>query len=51
MPAAYQQLSSAFKAINPELEEASRILGATRVGTLWKLLHRCFERASLLRGV
>lgn len=37
MPAAYQQLSSAFKAINPELEEASRILGATQLGTLQKI--------------
>ena len=34
MPAAYQQLSTAFKSLNPELEEASRILGATRVETL-----------------
>jgi iron(III) transport system permease protein len=30
LPAAYQQLQSAFRAVNPELEEASRILGATR---------------------
>ncbi len=34
LPAAYQQLQSAFRAVNPELEEASRILGATRLQAL-----------------
>jgi iron(III) transport system permease protein len=34
MPAAYQQLSTAFKTLNPELEEASRVLGATRTVTI-----------------
>ncbi len=34
MPAAYQQMQSAFKAIHPELEDASRILGATRLKAL-----------------
>jgi iron(III) transport system permease protein len=34
LPAAYQQLQSAFRVVNPDLEEASRILGATRMGTL-----------------
>ena len=34
MPAGYQQLSSAFKSIHVELEEAGRILGATRMRTL-----------------
>jgi iron(III) transport system permease protein len=34
LPAAYQQLQSAFRAIHPELEEASRILGATRLRSL-----------------
>jgi iron(III) transport system permease protein len=34
MPAGYQQMSSAFKSIHPELEEASRILGATRMRAL-----------------
>jgi iron(III) transport system permease protein len=34
MPAGYQQLSSAFKSIHVELEEAGRILGATRLTTL-----------------
>src|SRR3569832_364134 len=35
MPAGYQQMSAAFQGIHPELEEASRILGATRLRTLW----------------
>jgi iron(III) transport system permease protein len=34
LPSAYQQLSSAFHAVHPELEEASRILGATRLQAL-----------------
>ncbi len=34
LPAAYQQLQSALKAVHPELEEASRILGATRLQAL-----------------
>jgi len=34
MPAAYQQFSSAFKSVHVELEEASRILGATRMTAL-----------------
>lgn len=34
MPAGYQQLSSAFKSVHPELEEASRILGGSRMTTL-----------------
>ena len=34
MPAAYQQLGSAFHAVHPELEEAGRMLGATRLRTL-----------------
>src|SRR3954467_3583580 len=34
LPAAYQQLQSAFRAVNPELEDASRILGATRLQSL-----------------
>ena len=34
LPAAYQQLQSAFRAVNPELEDASRILGATRMQAL-----------------
>ena len=34
LPAAYQQLQSSFRALAPELEEASRILGASRLTTL-----------------
>jgi iron(III) transport system permease protein len=34
LPAAYQQLQSAFRAVHPDLEEASRILGATRLQAL-----------------
>lgn len=34
LPAAYQQLQSAFHAVHPELEEASRILGASRMRAL-----------------
>ena len=34
LPAAYQQLQSAFRTVNPDLEEASRILGATRLQAL-----------------
>jgi iron(III) transport system permease protein len=37
MPAAYQQLQSAFRVVHPDLEEASRILGATRLQTLWSI--------------
>ena len=34
MPAGYQQMSAAFHGIHPELEEASRVLGASRLKTL-----------------
>ncbi len=34
LPAAYQQLQASFRALSPELEEASRILGASRLETL-----------------
>ena len=34
LPAAYQQLQSALSGLHPELEEASRILGATRLKSL-----------------
>ena len=37
LPSAYQQLYSAFRVVNPDLEEASRILGATRLGTLARI--------------
>jgi iron(III) transport system permease protein len=34
LPAAFQQLRASFHAVSPELEEASRILGATRLRAL-----------------
>jgi iron(III) transport system permease protein len=34
LPSAYQQLQANFRTIHPELEEASRILGATRLQAL-----------------
>jgi iron(III) transport system permease protein len=34
LPAAYQQLNSAFRSLSPELEEASRVLGASRLRSL-----------------
>jgi len=37
MPSAYQQMQSAFLAVHPELEDASRILGATRLRALWQI--------------
>jgi iron(III) transport system permease protein len=37
MPSAYQQMQSAFLAVHPELEDAGRILGATRLRTLWQI--------------
>ncbi len=37
LPAAYQQLQSAFHAVHSELEEASRILGASRLRSLWDI--------------
>jgi iron(III) transport system permease protein len=37
MPAGYQQLSSAFRGIHPELEEAGRVLGASRLKALWQI--------------
>jgi iron(III) transport system permease protein len=37
LPSAYQQLQAAFLTIHPELEDASRILGATRLQSLRKI--------------
>jgi len=37
LPSAYQQLQSAFRSLNPDLEEASRILGANRMRTLARI--------------
>jgi ABC-type glycerol-3-phosphate transport system permease component len=33
----YQQLQAAFSGLHPELEEARRIFGATRFGSLWRI--------------
>jgi iron(III) transport system permease protein len=35
LPAAYQQLQSAFRTVHVDLEDAGRILGAGRLRTLW----------------
>ena len=45
LPAAYQQLQSSFRALAPELEEASRILGASRLETCAPSPPRCWARA------
>jgi iron(III) transport system permease protein len=37
LPSAYQQLQAAFATIHPELEDASRILGATRLQSLRRI--------------
>jgi iron(III) transport system permease protein len=37
LPSAYQQLHAAFATIHPELEDASRILGATRLQSLVRI--------------
>lgn len=37
LPAAYQQFQAAFRGLHPELEEASRIFGATRLRSLWQI--------------
>lgn len=37
LPSSYQQLQAAFRTIHPELEDASRILGATRLQSLWQI--------------
>jgi iron(III) transport system permease protein len=37
LPSAYQQMQSAFRSVHPDLEEASRILGATRLTTLGRI--------------
>jgi len=37
LPAGYQQLQSAIGSLHPELEEASRIFGATRLRSLWQI--------------
>ena len=37
LPAGYQQIQAAFRGLHPELEEASRILGASRLKSLWRI--------------
>jgi iron(III) transport system permease protein len=37
LPGGYQQMSAAFTGVHPELEEASRILGASRLRALWEI--------------
>lgn len=37
LPSGYQQVSASLKSIHPELEEASRILGASRLRSLWDI--------------
>jgi iron(III) transport system permease protein len=37
LPAGYQQMQAAFRGLHPELEEASRILGATRLQSLLRI--------------
>ncbi len=37
LPSAYQQLQAALRGVHPELEDASRILGATRLQTLGRI--------------
>jgi iron(III) transport system permease protein len=37
LPAGYQQVQAAFRGLHPELEEASRVFGATRLRSLWQI--------------
>src|SRR4051795_953282 len=37
LPAAYQQMQSAFRSVHTDLEDASRILGADRLRSLWDI--------------
>ncbi len=37
LPAAYQQLQSALRSVHTDLEDASRILGSSRLRTLWDI--------------
>jgi len=37
LPAGYQQMQAAFRGLHPELEEASRIFGASRLRSLWQI--------------
>lgn len=46
LPAAYQQFGSAFHSVHPELEEAGRMLGATRLRTLANIVAPLLASAS-----
>jgi iron(III) transport system permease protein len=37
LPVGYQQVASSLKSVHPELEDASRIFGASRLGTLGRI--------------
>ena len=37
LPVGYQQVAASLKSVHPELEDASRIFGATRLGTLMNI--------------
>jgi len=37
LPVGYQQVAASLKAVHPELEDASRIFGATRLRALWDI--------------
>lgn len=37
LPVGYQQVATSLKSVHPELEDASRILGATRLRALWDI--------------
>jgi iron(III) transport system permease protein len=47
LPAAYQQLGSAFHSVHPELEEAGRMLGATRLRTLMDITAPLLRSAAI----
>ena len=47
LPSSYQQLSAAFHAVHPELEEAGRMLGATRLRTLWDITAPLLRTAAI----
>ncbi|SKA16474.1 iron(III) transport system permease protein [Enhydrobacter aerosaccus] len=47
LPAAYQQFSSAFHAVHPELEEAARMLGASRLRTLGDIVGPLLRSAAI----
>src|SRR5262249_31497321 len=37
LPAGYQQIQAAVRGLHPELEDASRIFGASRLKALWQI--------------